>query len=168
MKLLEYVLSHEEYRPVAYCTRCRESVMSTPIGWGCKCYLNGDMPGDLAIGYNTRICASGVNKSEARQIVVNRLQYLAAELDEHDWFAKLYVERQAAILDLAYALGLDRLLRMDNMINAIRYGDYDAAASAIRVSRVERRHRARVADAVEVMRSGKFTSAKLESQCDPA
>ncbi|PAF49610.1 hypothetical protein BKH41_02805 [Helicobacter sp. 12S02232-10] len=68
------------------------------------------------------------NKEEAEAWLVDRVEELYERLLGFGWFAHLNEERQAILLDMAYNLGVKKLLGFKKMIEALKAHDYENAA----------------------------------------
>ncbi|PAF46413.1 hypothetical protein BKH46_07435 [Helicobacter sp. 12S02634-8] len=68
------------------------------------------------------------SKEEAEKWLIEHLEELYDALTQFRWFHKLDSTRQGIILDMAYNLGIPRLLLFKKMILALNSGDYANAS----------------------------------------
>lgn len=95
--------------------------------------LYKDTEGFLTIGYGW--CPEKNPMSEELAEIV--LEYHINQVEKNllslftisEWYLKLDPVRQSVIMDLAYNMGLDRLLGFQKMIDAIKENDFDTAAN---------------------------------------
>lgn len=84
--------------------------------------------GKLTVGYGYNLDA-GMPEDEAHLLLRFRIGKITTELSKKiSWFADLNDARQAALTDMAYQLGVAGLLKFPKAMNAMRSGDYAAAA----------------------------------------
>ena len=86
--------------------------------------------GRLSIGYGRNLEDVGITLDEARVLLRNDITRVLVECRAQDWWEQLEREpvRARVILNMAFNLGLPRLLGFRRMIAAIRRQDWDAAA----------------------------------------
>ena len=97
-----------------------------------------DTEGLLTIGYGTLI-EGGITKEEAELLLRHRLMGQAAELLRiRPDVAKMPDQVQRAIINMAYNLGVPRLMQFKKMWAALDAGDYGAAADEAEDSRWHR------------------------------
>ncbi|MDX8408920.1 MAG: glycoside hydrolase family protein [Mariprofundales bacterium] len=113
-----------------------------------------DTVGKLTIGVGRNLDDVGISEEEARYLLANDLRQIQHELHKQSWFAALNSARQMAITDMAFNLGLPRLLGFSHMITAIETSDYARAASEMLDSRWARQVGSRAEELAEMMRGG--------------
>ncbi|PAF46122.1 hypothetical protein BKH46_08925 [Helicobacter sp. 12S02634-8] len=74
------------------------------------------------------------SKEEAEAWLLERVEALYEKLLGFSWFAHLDKERQAILLDMAYNLGVKKLLGFKKMIEALKTHDYISAAKEMSAS----------------------------------
>lgn len=87
-----------------------------------------DHLGFETIGYGTLIDpkkGGGLDEEEAEFLLKNRLKKLHLELSQNDWFVEISPTRQAAIMMMAYQLGVSGVLGFKKMIAAIEVQNWD-------------------------------------------
>ena len=85
----------------------------------------------LSIGYGTHL---PLTRAEAELLLIHRLSIIKTKLKKYDWFSRLSEPRQKVILDMAYNLGIPKLLKFKTMIWCLGHGYYHAAANAMKKS----------------------------------
>ena len=92
-------------------------------------YPYKDTRGYLTIGFGINLTTTGITKEEARWITKNRLLAVHdALVDRLPVFKTLDENRQRALVNMAYNMGIDGLLKFKKMIAALEANDYEAAA----------------------------------------
>lgn len=85
--------------------------------------------GKTTIGYGRNIEDNGITKSEAETLLLNDVKTVQVELlNKFDWFAKLNGTRQGVLINMAFNLGLPRLMKFKKMLSALSGGDYQEAS----------------------------------------
>jgi lysozyme len=89
--------------------------------------------GKLTIGVGRNIEDVGITEDEARYLLENDIRRVCAELDQaFPWWRQLSDRRQRALANMAFNLGLGRLLKFRKCLAALEAGDYaEAAAQAL-------------------------------------
>jgi lysozyme len=113
--LAALVQRHEDLRLRPY--RCSSGYLT--IGWG----------------RNLERHPTGISAGEAYLLLANDLAATAREVETRwPWTAALDDTRRAAVLDLAYNLGLTRLARFAPTLALLETGDWAGAAARLRQS----------------------------------
>ncbi|PAF50855.1 glycoside hydrolase family protein [Helicobacter sp. 13S00477-4] len=118
---LEFIKSHEGFSAKPYL----DTANIETIGYGrnLSAYpLSEDEQREILINEGR------YSKEDAQEWLINQLQKLENELNKYHWFKKLDTYRQAIVLDMAYNLGVPRLLLFKKMILALNSGDYASAS----------------------------------------
>ena len=113
-----------------------------------------DSEGLLTIGYGTLIEA-GISAAEAETLLASRLSDILAELDRR-WPLAREVPAPVArgLCNMAYNLGVPRLLGFERMWAALAAGDYERAADEALDSKWARQVGARAARVAALIREG--------------
>lgn len=120
-EVLEMIKRHEGYRGQVYLDTA--SIETIGYGRNLKQYpLNEEEQ------RNIRMNLGVYGKKEAEVWLKNHLETLYDELSKYQWFNKLDPTRQSIILDMAYNLGIPRLLLFKKMILALNSKDYTNAS----------------------------------------
>lgn len=113
--------------------------------------------GKLTIGYGFNIEQVGIPKVVARYWLNYLINHAQAKLSGYDFYKDLDHDRQTVLVDMAYQMGIEGLLRFKDMINAIKRKDWDAAADAMldsKYAKIDSPNRAK--RNAETMRTGKL------------
>ena len=129
-----YIHDEEGYRAKPY--RCSSGALTIGIGYN----LDAGMPFDEAV----LLMRHRIDK--IRRALLERLE----------WFPKLNEARQAALLSMAYQMGLSGLLGFRRTLASIGSGDYEAASREMLDSKWARQTPARAQRTAYMMRYGKF------------
>ena len=85
--------------------------------------------GKLTIGYGRNIEDNGISLYEAEEMLENDIYACDKELLKFEWYSKIdETARKAVLINMCFNLGLPRLLKFVNMINALSVYDYGLAA----------------------------------------
>lgn len=108
----------------------------------------------IGIGLNLE---AGLPEDEAETILRLRLDKLKAQLGaELPWFQALNEARQAALLSMAYQMGLAGLLKWQRTLGHLASGDYETAATEMVKSRWYTQTRDRARRSAYMVRYGRF------------
>jgi lysozyme len=95
-----------------------------------------DTTGHLSIGVGRNLSDVGIFEDEADLMLENDIaRTMGALLLRVPWAEQLDVIRQRVLIDLAFNMGTDGLLKFHRMLSATRTGDYDTAAAEMIASR---------------------------------
>lgn len=99
---------------------------------GCVSHVYEDSEGFWTIGYGRCVDVSlggGITEEEASMLLSNDIKRIHAELTTaFRWYPRLDTARQAGLINMAYNLGLPRLLTFRKMIAHLEHGEFDRAA----------------------------------------
>lgn len=85
--------------------------------------------GRLTIGVGRNLEDIGISAEEANVLLGNDVSRVCTELDAHlPWWRQMSERRQRALANMAFNLGIGRLLDFRKMITALAAGQYDEAA----------------------------------------
>ena len=91
-----------------------------------KPYL--DTVGKTTIGIGRNLTDNGITAAEAKVLLQNDLFRVANELDRvAPWWRKMSQVRQNALVNMAFNLGLPRLLTFKKMMVALENGNFEIA-----------------------------------------
>jgi len=77
---------------------------------GMECFPYTDTVGKVTVGVGRNLTDRGLTKEECRHLLANDIAISIGELERNfDWFTKLDDTRQAAMVDLHFNLGINRL-----------------------------------------------------------
>lgn len=129
-----YIHDEEGYRAKPY--RCTSGALTIGIGYN----LDAGMPFD-----------------EAVLLMRHRIDKIRrAMLERLEWFPKLNEARQAALLSMAYQMGLSGLLSFKRTLASIAAGDYEQASREMLASKWASQTPKRAQRTAYMMRYGKF------------
>lgn len=122
-------------------------------GFRSKVYVDG--MGNRTIGYGTNL-EEGISEAEADELLKMRLDSAMKELmgrfDER-FLSRLKPKAAEAIIDMAYNMGVPRLMTFEKMWEAIAKDDYEKAAKEILDSKYAQQLPARAKRNAEKMAS---------------
>ncbi len=88
-----------------------------------------DTVGKLTLGVGRNLDDVGLTNEEADYLLENDIGRAMAELDRAlPWWRGLSDARQRALLNMAFNMGVPRLLAFRGMLAALQAGDYERAA----------------------------------------
>ena len=88
-----------------------------------------DSVGKLTIGIGRNLDDAGITEAEADQLLGNDIARAVADLDRAlPWWRRLSPMRRRALLNMAFNLGLPRLLGFKGMLADLERGDFEGAA----------------------------------------
>ena len=94
-----------------------------------------DQYGNLTVGYGRNLDDHGISEAEAAILLANDIA-TAAKLcrTRFAWYGALSAARRRALADMAFNMGLPRLLGFKNMLAAFAAGDFAEAANQAEAS----------------------------------
>jgi len=116
MNVLEMIKKHEGFRAKKY----------------------KDTLGNSTIGYGINLETEEIPEEVADLWMKLKVGELRGQLKRHSWFNNLDEIRKGVILDAAYNLGYNGLLKFKNMIAALENQKYDEAAKELLDSKAAR------------------------------
>ena len=82
--------------------------------------------GKTTIGYGRNLDDNGISKAEAMLMLATDTVMFEQALDrQFRWFDGLSYHRKSVLIDMAYNLGMPRLLQFKKMLSALEKGDYE-------------------------------------------
>lgn len=111
--------------------------------------------GKLTIGVGRNLEDLGISRTEAEMMLENDVNRVVSELDRAlPWWRSMTDARQRVLADMAFNLGLSRLLAFENTLAAMRTGQYDTAANEMLHSLWARQVGERAETLARMMREG--------------
>lgn len=99
----------------------------------------------------------GITADESAYLLANRISSKSAELAARlPWFAGLDQVRKCALLNMAYQLGVDGLLKFRASLTLMRIGQYKAAGEELKNSKWFQQTPARARRVIESIQTGKY------------
>lgn len=108
-KAADKIRLEEGFEPKPY--KCTEGKLTLGIGFNLEAI---EMPEHIAMMWLDHI-----------------LDELTRDLEQESWFRDLNEARKVVILDMAYQLGINGMLKFQKMINALRWERWDEAANEL-------------------------------------
>lgn len=116
--------------------------------------------GKWTIGYGRNIDRAGgrgISAIEAEYLLDNDLSQITTELTKtFDWFAGLGHIRKAAIIDMAYQLGMAGFKGFKQTIALLSIGNFEKASEQMLLSKWAKQTPERAKDISSIIRTGKF------------
>ena len=95
-----------------------------------------DSVGKLTIGVGRNIEDLGLSVAEALFMLDNDVARTIKELDlQFPWWRKMSGDRQRVLANMAFNMGITKLLGFKNTLAAMESGDYEAAATGMENSK---------------------------------
>lgn len=104
---------------ILYNLMCDEGFRSKPYK---------DTVGKLTIGYGRNLDDNGISKEEAEFLLKQDIKTARDELHNFYWYEKLTINRQRALINMMFNLGLPKFRKFKKMIAAFEKRDYPIAA----------------------------------------
>lgn len=88
-----------------------------------------DITGHLTVGIGRNLTDRGISTNEAFYLLDDDILYFSSKLNHFlQCFANLDENRQIALIDMCFNLGVQGFLNFKNMISALERSDYESAA----------------------------------------
>ncbi len=118
--------------------------LKTDEGFSRKCYRCTAGHNTAGYGYNLDAnplklssveihyaLKNGIPEVEAERLLLLMVAQVQKELEQHfHWFSNLNEIRRGALINMAYNLGINGLLKFKKFLGFLEVGDYDQAAQA--------------------------------------
>lgn len=90
------------------------------------------LTGQLTIGYGHNLSANGITDRQAHDMLVDDMTFVFHDLqDALPWWQMLDEVRQAVLFDLAFNMGIKRLLKFKTTLAHLQNGRYAFAAKSL-------------------------------------
>lgn len=120
-----------------------------------------DSTGHLTIGIGRNLSAKGISYREANVLLEDDIAYFADKLNHViEFFPTLDANRQIALIDMAFNLGVNGLLEFHLMLNALSTGHYEAAAQEVLNSKWATQVGQRAKDIADILATGTLACLK--------
>ena len=97
-------------------------------GCGLKPYV--DTVGKITVGIGRNLTDRGITLEEAKHLLENDITAVVIELDHKlPWWRGLPEHKQRALANIAFNMGLPRLMNFRKMLAALECGEWDTAAA---------------------------------------
>jgi lysozyme len=135
LKLKQLLVNHESYKQFPYV----------------------DTTGHLTIGIGRNLNDRGISTSEAFYLLDDDIIYFTGKLNHFlPFFSKLDENRQIALVDMCFNLGVQGFLGFRKMLSALERGDYQEAADQILQSEWYNQVGQRASTISNILRSGEI------------
>lgn len=102
--------------------------LSMDEGLRLKPYI--DTVGKITIGIGRNLTDGGITATEALSLCNNDLDTVEAELNSRfPWWTTLSEERREVLANMCFNMGIGKLFGFQNMLTALKAGDYETAAA---------------------------------------
>jgi lysozyme len=114
-----------------------------------------DTKGHLTIGVGRNLDALGISLEEAMLLLENDIEWVLDDLDSNlSWWRTQSEDRQLAMADMCFNLGIKGLLTFKNTLRYWQRGEYDKAADGILDSLYAKQVGQRAKTIAEMVRKG--------------
>jgi lysozyme len=135
LKLKQLLITHESYKQFPYV----------------------DTTGHLTIGIGRNLTDRGVSTTEAFYLLDEDILYFSMKLNHYlNFFHQLDENRQIALIDMCFNLGVQGFLNFTQMILALEAGDYERAAQEMLDSKWHEQVPERVSSLANIIRTGEI------------
>lgn len=117
----QFATSREEIENILKDLRADESLRLKPYA---------DSVGKLTIGYGHNLDDLGITERAAEFMLAEDLTAVLKELNDRlPWWKKISESQRRGLMNMAFNLGLPRLLKFEKMLKALRKGNGERAAA---------------------------------------
>lgn len=109
--------------------------------------------GKLTIGYGLNLDA-GITEEEAEYLLLSRIKKIEEKLANYPWYVMQSKNRRTVLVNMAYNLGINGLLKFKKMIAALNRYDYIDAANQMMDSKWSKQVKGRADELKELMLRG--------------
>ncbi len=159
MEWQSLIKRHEGFDAKPYCDQCGTRLARFGFGWDCECRFTRQTPGNITIGYGTNLSGAGIDEKSASILMFDRADAIIRDLESFMWFLNLDSVRWAAIVDMAYAMGVPRFREFKQLDLAMALKSYNNASYAILDSEWHGEAKARCEEDAMMIRSGEWPKA---------
>lgn len=116
-----------------------------------------DTVGKLTIGVGRNLDDRGITRDEALYMLENDIHIVEEELDQRiPWWRELDDVRQEVLLNMAFNLGVPKLMKFKNFLRALKEGNYAQAADEMLDSLWAQQVGRRAKELALAMRNGEY------------
>ena len=134
-RLLRKLKSHEGFRQFPY--KC-------PAGY-------------LTIGYGRNLETKGITREEAEILLLNDVKEVEKQLRQKlPFFNKLSSVRKEVLINMAFNLGINGLMKFKRMLHELEHEDYDKASEEMKDSKWYHQVKNRAKELVYAMKYNKY------------
>lgn len=122
---------------------------------GYRQFVYNDTLGHPTVGFGRALDTRGVTRDEATTLLGNDIAAFTAEVRAAlPWTLSLDETRLGVLVEMAFQLGTDGLLKFHQTLGCIQRGDWDGAATQMLGSLWAKQTPARAQELAEIVRSG--------------
>lgn len=122
---------------------------------GYKQFPYADTTGHLTVGIGRNLSDRGISQTEAFTLLDDDILYFYAKLNsQFSYFSHLNEDRQIALIDMCFNLGINHFLSFDKMNAALEINDFNTAADEIMHSKWEEQVGERAHQIAAIIRTG--------------
>jgi len=121
---------------------------------GYRQFPYNDTEGILTIGYGRNLKDVGISVVEAEMLLDNDITKATRELLKHFPIYKLTPARQDVLINMAFNLGINRLLGFRKMFEAFKNNDFNRASEEMLDSKWARQVGHRATELAKIMKEG--------------
>lgn len=150
------VVRHEGLRLKPYCDRCGVNITAGATGYVCGCTPKAQSPGSITIGRGRNLSGNGITENEASWMLDRDVNEVEIRLGERDWWNALDEVRKAAIVDLAFNVGVKGVDKFVGVIWGLQHQDWNRAAEELRASLAEHQEPRRINELAVMLETGQW------------
>ena len=114
-----------------------------------------DTVGKMTIGVGRNLADRGITEQEAMYLLANDIESIEADLDRAlPWWREMTERRQQTLANMAFNMGIFRLLGFKNTLAAMQSGDYVQAHNGMLTSKWAEQVGARASRLADMMLKG--------------
>ena len=118
-------------------------------------YTNNN--GSISIGFGRNLTERGISINEAFYLLDDDISYFNNKLNHYlHFFGHITENRQIALIDMCFDLGILGLLNFKKMIAALEIYNYELAAHELLDSELARKHPERAACIANIIKTGEL------------
>lgn len=122
---------------------------------GCRLMPYHCPAGDLTIGFGHNLDKNGISHKVASLLLMEDIEMVMSQLDHaYPWWREMSLNRQRAIIDMTFNVGIGTLQTFKNMITAMKHGHYSTAADQMLLSKWAKQTGRRAQKLASMMRAG--------------
>ena len=114
-----------------------------------------DTTGHLTIGIGRNLTDRGISQQEAYFLLDDDINYFVSMLNEQlPWFNDLNANRQVALIDMCFNIGMKSFLEFEHMLYALKRGYYIVASEDMLNSEWAKQVGQRAIELAEIIKTG--------------
>lgn len=138
------LIQHEDDRPNAYDDATGKTLVTGDV-----------LKGNLTIGVGHNLSAKGLSAAIRQLLLEEDIQNVEDALDERlPWWRNLSDNRQMALCDMCFNMGIGELMNWPHFLAAMHNGDFQGAIKELKGTRWERQVKQRAVDIENLILGG--------------